>query len=248
MWDILFPGYPHPRSPYLDPALSKQVKSLCDYVGANGPSIILQELERNGALHQLCTNGQSELLREAMGQAVQLMIEESCVRLFSGVTPGASQQTHIPKPPSHTQDVSYAETFSALSTDSGVALRTPSTASDRRSQSQRQPMLSAPRQCQGLTTLAHAQAVIEPSSFDEQVSMGSTSVPGPTTSVDLVIPEHYAETHEGCIQEGEVASWEIGQDDLRFQLNPVDTRDELEDLDSILNRMLDETGVDYGGV
>ncbi|KAH9226187.1 hypothetical protein K456DRAFT_58906 [Colletotrichum gloeosporioides 23] len=33
MWDILFPEHPRPRSPYLDPALSKEVNLLCDYIG-----------------------------------------------------------------------------------------------------------------------------------------------------------------------------------------------------------------------
>lgn len=48
VWDIIFPGTPHPQSPYLDRELSEELSAFKDFTTSQGSTTLIDHLRSIG--------------------------------------------------------------------------------------------------------------------------------------------------------------------------------------------------------
>jgi hypothetical protein len=48
IWDIIFPGFPRPQSPYIDSELSEELSAFRDFATGQGPGVLLDHLRTAG--------------------------------------------------------------------------------------------------------------------------------------------------------------------------------------------------------
>jgi hypothetical protein len=94
MWDIVFPGIPPPKSPYLDGKMTKDCAQFQEHCRSHGPDILAEVIESSGALTMNLPEGiRAGMLRRAITTGLDTLI--------SNWTPatGGTQDTVLRAPP-----------------------------------------------------------------------------------------------------------------------------------------------------
>lgn len=66
VFDIVFPGCARPKSPYVNPLLTEELRSFQDFQASEGPQIVTDYFRRRGLLHELDDATLDQLLADAL--------------------------------------------------------------------------------------------------------------------------------------------------------------------------------------
>lgn len=78
IWAILFPGYPPPRSPYVDTQLTEDLARFQEHCLRAGPDLVAQEVVASGVLSvtELTDETRGDILRRAIAAGLNIMIND----------------------------------------------------------------------------------------------------------------------------------------------------------------------------